>query len=214
MILEQWCFCERWLCICLPKRARHHTSLSWLLNLVTELVGQLIQVILLDSDGLHHLPHHIRVQLMQQRHVSLDLVADTLHSFLLRRSGSLEVFHRLTKLADVSGLSREFVDINVISYCVITRLWNLASSLRWLFFLIEFWALGGMHLSGLLLTWGQSVKGGRIVVSFGSSGGTAQYRLSVWVRGSGWCRRASPVYDCCVRALLLLTIHYFFQINY
>ena len=75
--------------------------LSFLLDWFGKLVSPLVQVSLLDSDGQHLLLRHIGVQLLQQRHVGLDLVTDRLDSLQLSGHGSLEGLHSLTKLAQI-----------------------------------------------------------------------------------------------------------------
>jgi len=72
-----------------------------LLDLNAKLVSPLIQVSLLGSNGMHLFIRHIGVQLLQQRYVGLDFVADRLDGLQRRGHGSLEGFHSLTQLAQI-----------------------------------------------------------------------------------------------------------------
>jgi len=56
--------------------------LSFLLDLSTTLVSPLVQMSLLDCDGVHLLTGHTGIHLLRLRHVGLDIVAnrhDSLH---------------------------------------------------------------------------------------------------------------------------------------
>ena len=157
----------------------------------------MVQVILLDFNSVHVTPG-IGFQLLQQSHVGLDLATDRLDSLQGATHLFLESFYRLTKLVKVSRLGRKFFEAKSGRIIVLGEVMMWLSWVLWRVIMNFLCALGGIHHTSILQSWGHGSRLGNIFVSLDFPTGTARQRLITGAKCCGWRWRAGPVNGYCV----------------